>query len=124
MTRPEPIYDGTEGDILDELYEWPEVTFSSHTLTQRLNRNLRITAPEYRTAFDHVGRAIEEHISRELIRGKRSRNADGVFFNNLKLTYKGEQAAIQERERRALPGKVKQLLDVVELIRERDRAKG
>jgi hypothetical protein len=54
--------------------------------------------------------------------GKRSRDDDGVFFNNLKLTSKGEQAAIQERERRTLPGKVKQLLDFVELIKkERER---
>jgi hypothetical protein len=126
MPQPEPVFDGTEGDILDELYEWPNVTFSSQTLTQRLNPDLQITAPEYRTAFAHVSSAIEKHIVRGLIRGKRSRNADGIFFNNLKLTSKGEQAAIQERERRALPGKVKQLMDVVELIREkRDRgAKG
>jgi hypothetical protein len=121
MTRPEPIYDGTEGDILDELYEWPEVTFSSHTLTQRLNRNLRITAPEYRTAFDHVGRAIEEHISRELIRGKRSRDADGVLFDNLKLTPKGERAAIQVRKQRASGVNVELIMDVAEALRMRDR---
>ena len=121
MPQTEPVFDGTEGDILDEIYEWPDVTFSSHTLTQRLNPNLRIAAPEYRTAFARVSSAIEEHIVRGLIRGKRSRNDDGVFFNNLKLTHKGEQAAIQERERRALPGKIKQLLDVAELIRKRDR---
>ena len=125
MPRPEPVFDGTEGDILIEIYECPDVPLSSYTLTQRLNPDLPITTPEYRTAFAHVSSVIEEHIVRGLIRGKRSRDADGVFFNNLKLTPKGEQAAIQERERRALPGKVKQLLDVAELIRERDRgAKG
>ena len=123
MPQPEPVFDGTEGDILDELYEWPGVTFSSHTLTQRLNPDLQITAPEYRTAFALVSSIIEKHIG-GLIRGKRSRDADGVFFNNLKLTSKGEQAAIQERERRALPGKVKQLMDVVELIRKRERDAG
>jgi hypothetical protein len=90
-------------------------------LTQRLNPNLQITAPEYRTAFAHVSSAIEEHIVRGLIQGKRSRNADGVFFNNLKLTRKGEQTAIQERERRALPGKVKQFLEVVELIKNKEK---
>ncbi|HEY5382433.1 MAG TPA: hypothetical protein VIJ65_09260 [Acidobacteriaceae bacterium] len=125
MSQPELVFEGTEGDVLIALYEWPNVTFSSHTLTQRLNPNFQITAPEYRTAFAHVSSVIEEHIVRGLIRGKRSRNDDGVFFNNLKLTSKGEQAAIQERKRRALPGRVKQLLDVAELIRERLRgAKG
>jgi hypothetical protein len=114
-----------EGYVLITIYEWPDVTFSSHTLTQRLNLNLQITDPEYRTAFAHVSSAIEKHIVCGLMRGKRSRNDDGLFFNNLKLTHKGEQAAIQERERRALPGKIKQLLDVAELIRKRDRgAKG
>jgi hypothetical protein len=125
MPQPETEFDGTEGDVLIALYEWPDVTFSSHTLAQRLYPNLQITAPEYRTALACVSSVIEEHIVRGLIRGKRSRDADGVFFNSLKLTSRGEQAAIQERKRRALPGKVKQLMDVVEAIRERDRgAKG
>ena len=113
-----------EGDILIALYEWPGVTISSHTLTQGLNPNLEITAPEYRTAFAHVSSIIEKHIG-GLIRGKRSRDADGVFFNNLKLTSKGERAAIaaiQERKRRALPGI---LMEVVDRLRERERrAKG
>jgi hypothetical protein len=117
MPQPEPVFDGTEGNILIEIYEGPDVPFSSYTLTQRLNPNLQITTSEYRTAFAHVSSVIENHIVRGLIRGKRSKSADGVFFNNLKLTYKGEQAAIQERNRRTLPEKVKQLLDVAALIR-------
>ncbi len=121
MPRPEPVFDGTEGDILIEIYEWPDVIFSSHTLTQRLNPNLQITAPEYRTAFAHVSSVIEEHIVRGLIRGERSRNADGVFFNNLKLTYKGEQAAIGVRKRRTLPESVEQLLTVAEEIRREEK---
>jgi hypothetical protein len=122
MPRPETEFDGTEGDVLIATYEWPAVTFSSHALTQKLNPNLQITTPEYRTAFAHVSRVIEDHIVCGLIRGKRSRDADGVFFNNLELTSKGEQAAIQARKRRALPGEVKRIMDVVDLIRERDRS--
>jgi len=38
-------------------------------------------------------------------------------FNNLKLTYKGEQAAIQELNRRKGQVDVKLLLDVASLIR-------
>ncbi len=117
MPRPEPVFDGTEGDVLIEIYECPDVPFSSYTLTQRLNPNLQITTPEYRTAFAHVSSVIEDHFVRWLIRGKRSKSADGVFFNKLQLTYKGEQAAIQERNRRALPEEVKQLMDVAALIR-------
>ena len=122
MPRPEPVFDGTEGDVLIEIYKCPDVPFSSYTLTQRLNPNLQTTTPEYRTAFAHVSSVIEDHIVRGLIRGKRSKSADGVFFNNLKLTDKGVRAAIQERNRRTLPEKVKLLLDVAELIR-RDEEK-
>jgi hypothetical protein len=125
MPRPEAEFDDAEGDVLITIYEWPDVHFSTYTLTQRLNPSLQITAPEFRTAFAHVSGAIEEHIVRGLIRGKRSRGADGVFFENLKLTYKGERAAIQERERRALPEKAKQRMDVVEAVRaRRDRGAG
>jgi hypothetical protein len=125
MPRPEPEFDGTEGDILIAIYEWPDVPSSTYSLNQKLNPGLQITTPAYRAAFARVSNAIEEHVVRGLVRGKRSRGGDGVFFENLKLTYKGEQAAIQERQRRALPGKVKQLLEVAELIRERrDRGAG
>jgi len=117
MPRPEPVFDGTEGDVLIEIYEWPDVPFSSYTLTQRLNPNLQTATPEYRTAFARISSVIEGHIVHGLIRGKRSKSADGVFFNNLKLTYKGEQAAIQERNRRTLAVDVKQLMDVAALIR-------
>jgi hypothetical protein len=125
VRRPETEFDSAEGDILIAIYEWPDVPFSTYTLTQRLNPSLQISTPEYRTAFAHVGSAIEEHIVRGLIRGKRSRGTDGVFFEHLKLTPKGERAAIQERDRRASSGRVNELLEVVERIKEqRNRGGG
>jgi hypothetical protein len=125
MPRPETEFDGNEGDVLIAIYESPDVPFSAYTLIQSLNPNLQTNTPEYSAAFARICSVIEGHIVRGLIRGKRSKSDDGVFFENLKLTYKGEQAAIQERKRRALPGRVKQLLDVVQLAREqRDRDTG
>ena len=121
MPRAEAQFDGAEGDVLIVVYECPDVPFSTYTLTERLNPSLQINTLEYRAAFAQIRRVIEGHIVRGLIRGKRSKSADGIFFENLKLTYKGEQAAIQERGRRALPEKLKPLLDAVELVRrERD----
>ena len=70
MPRPEPVFDGTEGDVLIAIYEWPDVPFSSYTLTQRLNPNLQITTPEYSTAFAHVSSVIEKHIAHWGIRSK------------------------------------------------------
>jgi hypothetical protein len=81
MPRAEAVFDGAEGDVLIAIYDWPDDPFSTYTLTEKLNPSLQITAPEYRTAFTHVSGAIEKHIVRGLIRGKRSRSADGVFFN-------------------------------------------
>jgi hypothetical protein len=125
MPRPENEFDGIEGDVLIEIYENPDDPFSPYTLTQRLNPNFEKTTPEYHTAFVHVRSVVEDHFERGLIRGKRSKSSDGVFFDNLKLTDKGQKAAIQVRKRRALPGKVKQLLEVVQLAREqRDRDAG
>ena len=124
MPRPEPEFGSTEGDVLIAIYDWPDEPFSTYTLTQKLNPTLQISTPEFYAAFAHVGSAIEGQIVRGLIRGKRSTSADGVFFENLKLTDKGERAAIQERKTRELPGEVKKLLDVVEAIKERDRGAG
>jgi hypothetical protein len=122
MPRPRPEFDGTEGDVLIAIYERPDLTFSSDTLTQRLNPSLQITAPEYHVAFADVNSVIEKHFVRKFVLRKRSRNAAGVLcFNNVKLTIKGEQAAIQERERRALPEQVQHLLDIAKKIRDRDK---
>jgi hypothetical protein len=121
MPEPKTEFAAVVGDILIELYERPDLTFSSHTLTQKLNPNLATSDPEYRTAFAHVNSAIETHLGSGLLQGKRSRHDDGVFFKDLKLTRKGEKAAIQERDQRELPGKVKKLMDIVDLVRERDR---
>jgi hypothetical protein len=125
MPRPEAEFDGTEGDVLIAIYESPDVPSSTYTLTQGLNPSLRIATAEYSAALARVSRVIEDHIVRGLIRGKRSKSADGIFFKDLKLTYKGEQAAIQERKRRALPGEIQRVIEVVELIRaRRDRGAG
>jgi hypothetical protein len=68
MLRPEPVFASTEGEIPIEIYECPDVPFSSYTLTQRLNPNLQNTTPEYRAGFAHVSSAIEGQIVRGLIR--------------------------------------------------------
>jgi len=117
MPRPEPVFDGAEGDVLIEIYKCPDVPVSSYTLTQRLNPNLQTATPEYRTALADVSSVMEDLFVRRLIRGKPSKSADGVFLNNLKLTDKGVRAAIQERNRRTSREEVKKLMDVLSLIR-------
>lgn len=105
MSRPSPAFNDNESAILLAIYEDPDVSHSSYTLNQKLNPTVKeITslddeASAYGTAFADTGEAIEELIVRGLIRGKRSKGADGIYWDDLKLTNKGEQAAIQERRR-------------------------
>lgn len=113
MPKPPPAFSDKESAILVVLYEEPQANYSSYTLTQRLNPTVRLNTPEYREAFAQIRDATEELIVQGRIRGKRFNNPDGVYFEALALTNKGEQTAIQERRRIAkfnkeLPDFIKQ----------------
>ena len=53
--------------------------------------------PPFGVAFAETRDATERLIARGLVRGKRFSGADGIYFNELKLTPKGERMAIQHR---------------------------
>jgi hypothetical protein len=95
------MFNNIESGVLIVLYEEPDVSHTSYTLTQRLNPPIQIGIQDYEPTFENVRDATEEHIVRGLVRGKRLKGADGIYFSDIKLTSKGEQAAIQERKRRA-----------------------
>jgi hypothetical protein len=48
-------------------------------------------------AFEQTRDATEQLIAKGLVGGERKKGADGVYFEKLKLTTKGEQTAIQVR---------------------------
>jgi hypothetical protein len=110
MRRPSPAFKGKESAVLIELYEEPNASYSTYTLTQKLNPTIPMSTPEYESAFNNTREAIEELVVQSLAQGKRLKGANGVYFDELKLTSKGEKAAIEEKRRVA--GLEKALSDV------------
>ena len=112
MRRPSPAFKGKESAALIALYEEADASYSTYALTQRLNPTTPMSTPEYETAFNNTRDAIEELVFQGLAQGKRLKGANGVYFDELKLTSKGERAAIQEKRR--IPELEKALSDVEE----------
>jgi len=96
--RVPPVFDEKEGAILSAMCEVPNGTYDSYTLTWKLNPAVQAGTPPAGAAFGQTREATERLIVRGLLRGERLAGADGVYFKNLKLTPKGEQAAIHQRK--------------------------
>ena len=108
MRRPPPTFDQKQGAVLKAMYEVANGTYDSYALAWKLNPNVEVGTPPAGQAFAETRDATEQLIVQGLVRGKRLVVADGVFFQNLRLTPKGEQAAINYRNQaeelaRALP---------------------
>ena len=126
--RPSPAYNESERAILIEVYDNPNIAHTSYTLSQKLNPTTKVGTPEYGAAFTKVRETTEDLIVRGVLRGKRLKGANGIYFTELKLTPKGEKAAIQERRRKAdfekeLPQIIKNSNAVVEEMRKFDEKK-
>ena len=87
-----------EAAILLALYEAPNGTHTSYTLAWKLNPTVEPGTPPAGVAFTQTRAAIEQLISRGLVQGDWLTGADGVYFNKLKLTTKGEQMAIRQKQ--------------------------
>ena len=99
--RPALSFSGKESALLIAIYENPQEQHTTYSLAQRFNvdTKAKMGTPEYGKVFHEARTAIEELIVRGLVQGTRLKGADGVYFSDLKLRYKGEQAALQERQR-------------------------
>jgi hypothetical protein len=96
--RFRPVFDDKESAVLLALYEVANGTYTSYTLAWKLNPRVQVGTPPAAVAFAETRDATERLIARALVRGKRSTGADGIYFDKLKLTAKGEQTAIQHRK--------------------------
>jgi hypothetical protein len=94
--RPPPVFSDKESAILIAIYDNPNIVYSTYSLFPALNP----TIPADAIALAKILAATEELISRGLVRGERLKSGEGIYFSELKLTYKGEQAAIHERKRK------------------------
>jgi hypothetical protein len=93
-----PVFDDAESAILLAMYEVANGTYSSYTLAWKLNPTVQVGTPPASVAFNDTRDATERLIVRGLVHGERFAGADGVYFDKLKLTRKGEQMAIQQRK--------------------------
>jgi len=98
MKRSSPVFNDKESAVLLAMYEDANGTYISYTLAWKLNPTVEMSTPAAGAAFTETRDATEQLIARGLVRGERFKGADGVYFNKLKLTAKGEQMAIQQRE--------------------------
>jgi hypothetical protein len=111
--------------IVHQLYEQPKVNHMTHTLFQQLERvlqaepsrrdimnQLRAAMGQPPLSADHhieepklvysaIQYAVETLIQDGLAKGDRNSSVDGVYFTDLKLTTKGEAAAIRQKRKRA-----------------------
>ena len=98
MKRIRPAFDAKEAAILVAMYEAGNATFTSYTLAWTLNPTVARGTPAALAAFTEARDATERLIVQGLVKGKRFTGADGVYFNDLQLTPKGERSAIQQRQ--------------------------
>jgi hypothetical protein len=99
------VFDDKETAILFAMFDVPSGTYDSCSLTWKLNPTVENGTPRAGVAFAETQDATERLIARGLASGERlTANYDGVYFKKLKLTSKGQHAAIQQR---ALIGQAK-----------------
>jgi hypothetical protein len=94
-----PAFDEKETAILMALYEAANGTYTSYTLASTLNPTVEMGTPPAGVAFAETRSATERLIGLGLVGGERLKSIhDGIYFNKLKLTVKGQKAAIQQKE--------------------------
>jgi hypothetical protein len=112
MSKPEPILPEKERKILLMVYENPDKSYETSYLNDILHFADLLDLPdlsklvaargtqEYMTAFKETVKTIESLVENGLIDGKQFRDAHwGMYYKDLKLKYKGNQAGIREKRR-------------------------
>ena len=116
MTKAKPSFDDKEGGILNAMYEASNGVYDTYALAGILDQDVKINSPAGEKVFNETRDAIERLIEQGLVHGIRLMGGMGVYFTELKLTYKGEQSAIRyRRERKEVQAALK---DVVAELKE------
>lgn len=107
-----------EKAILDYLYANPIRGIGTGSL-MRAFRPDQDTEGKQQQAYREIQGAIETLVLGGLVKGKRGSRSGEVYFDDLRLTPKGERAAIKERkgEKAASNLDVHAVLDVASMIR-------
>jgi hypothetical protein len=99
MAKVQHHYGEVESKILIQMYENPEESFDTFSLTQRTS-GITVVSPEFVGKFKETIKATEQLIVKGLVDGKQLKHHDlGVYFTDMKFKFKGKQEAIQERDK-------------------------
>jgi hypothetical protein len=127
MSRPEPILPEKERTILLEVYENPGKQLDTFYFTDTLyfpgmtNPGATRMTPEYAAAFKETVKIIESLVEQGLIDGKQLQDVRiGMYYTALKVRLKGKQAAIREKRRAEEQRNTREILSIVELIKEKE----
>lgn len=112
MSKPEPSLPKNERKILLAVYENPDKSYETFYLNDMLHfpefldflNSAKLVAArgtqEYMAAFRETVKTIESLVEKGLIDGKQLKQDPwGMFYKELKLKFKGKQAAIREKKR-------------------------
>lgn len=94
---PSAEFSEAEELVLGALYSVSDGSYSVYSLASHLNPDVGPDAAV--KAFKEVQATIEGLIARSIVKGKRLTGADGVYFESLGLTTKGERKAIESKNR-------------------------
>jgi hypothetical protein len=118
IMRPPPVFDDKETAILSAMYNVPNGTFDSYSLTWKLNPTVENGTPPAGVAFAETRGATESLIARSLVSGERLSGNDGVYFTKLKLTSKGVRGAIQAiQQRKDVEESMRALAEIEEQVK-------
>jgi hypothetical protein len=124
MTKDKREYSEVEEAILAHLFDNPGAKIGTYSLMELLRPDKDSpdgpwkTNETQRKAYEEVQFGIETLIKGKLAKGKRGGTPGNIEFNELQLTTNGEAEAIAQKRTRLAGENVKQLLDVVQLIRD------
>jgi hypothetical protein len=98
MAKAPETFDKNEATVLKELYETTGFSHTSYTLADALFPDAEISSPEKLTAFNETREATERLMARGLVKaGEKHTGATGLYYNELRLTRKGDMAALNQR---------------------------
>jgi hypothetical protein len=105
MAKAPETFDKNETAILKALYEGPDLNWDSYGLANVLYPDANISSPEKLTAFNETREATDRLMARALVRYKEKHTGqNGLYYNGLKLTKKGDMAALNQRVTAAKTG--------------------
>jgi hypothetical protein len=93
-----PKINDKEIAILIAMVEEVNGTYTSYTLASKLYPEAKVNTPAATAAFAETLDATKLLMARDLVNGKRLKGVDGLYFDKLRLTRRGQAEAFKQQE--------------------------